>query len=103
MRARLIGHDVRRHAEPYELRKHLGGVSDESDRERPLRPYCLTNPREGLLQSIRLAVAIARCEALVDSGLVDLHTEQGGAVHRGGERLRSAHAAEARREHEAAG
>ena len=52
---------------------------------------------------MRLAIAVARLEALVDARLVDLDAEDRRAVHRRRERLRAAHSAEARGEHEASG
>ncbi len=63
----------------------------------------LADQFERAVERVRLAVAVAGGDALVDARFVHLDAEKRGAVHRGGERLGAAHAAEAGGEHEPAG
>ena len=104
MRARLVGQHVGRHAAPDEFRQHVGRVArpapTDSARRRGRR---LGDPRQRLVERMRLAVEVPRREALVDARFIDLDREQRRAAHRRRQRLRAAHAAQSRREHESTG
>ena len=61
------------------------------------------DPRQRLVEAARAAIAVPARDAFGYPRLIDLDSEERRALHRGGERLRAAHAAEPGAEHEAAG
>ena len=98
VRGCLIGEHVGHDAPPHELRQHLRDVPDESHRERaPPRARVLDQPKRRV-EVVLEPVAVAGLHPPPDAALVHVHTQKRRAVHRGGERLRSAHPAEPARD-----
>jgi hypothetical protein len=98
----LIGDDVGDDAALH----HLGSTSAALPTGRPRGPAWQPAPRASSQEPRRgrgHLVAVARLDTLVDARRVHLHAEDSRAVHRGGQRLRTAHAAESGREHETTG
>ena len=96
----LVGHDVGRHAAADQLRQYVGSIADQPHRAATPLLLRLGQPRQRVIQRGRHAVAVARFDALRDTGGVHVNTKHGGAVHRRGQRLRAAHAAQSRRHHQ---
>src|SRR5258708_1211747 len=102
MRAGLVGQEVGYDATTHDLRKNLGAVANQSDRESGLRSYGIVHPFEGFIQRCGHAIAIAGIDATPDARGIDLDAEKCRTVHGGRERLGSTHAAESAGQHEAA-
>ena len=96
VRRGLVGDDVDRRVAAQQLGKHLGGVAEQPDRQRPLGVARLDGQSEGVVDVGGLGVEVAVLDAAVDAGLVAVHADRHAVVHRHGQRLRAAHAAEAR-------
>ena len=85
------------HAAAQQLRQHLAGVAEQSDRDRALPDLARALEHlERLIEAPRLHVQVARLQPLRDALRPALDREHGGAGHGRGERLRAAHAAQAR-------
>ena len=102
MGAGLVGEHVHLDAALRERLECWRRVHHHTDRLRtPLAPRLL-GKGEPRIQRCGLHVAIPRGQPLVDTRFIHVEGEDHGAVHRGGERLRPTHAAEPRRDNEAA-
>ena len=95
MRGRLIGDDVGHDAAPHELRQHVRRVAFERDRSRDAITTIAIHPRQRIVQVCRALVDVPRRQPPLDAARIDLDDERDAVVHRDGERLRAAHAAEA--------
>ena len=100
MRRRLVGQDVGDEAATRQLRQHLGAVADQADRERPPRALRLVAPAQRLVEGRRRAIEVASVETALDARRIHLHREADPVVHRGGERLRTAHSTEPTGQHD---
>ena len=94
MRARLVGHQVRREPAREQLGQDLGAVADDPDRDRLAGRTGLVHPPQRLVEVVALAVEVARLDPTLDPGRIGLDAEGDATVHRDGERLRAAHPAE---------
>ena len=95
----LVGDEIERTPRARRALADVGGVRAEADGERPACRRGGTNPRECVVQRVRLLVEVPRLEPAVDRALVDLDAEDRGPGHRRGQRLRAAHATEAGCQH----
>ena len=102
MRRGLVGHDIGRDAARQQLGQHLGGVAQQSDRERPACAHSLLDQRHGLFERVGRRVEVAGLDPPLDALPVDLHHQRHAIVHRHGQRLRAAHAAQPGRQQPAA-
>ena len=100
---RLVGDDVGRDAALDQRVHDVGDVGDEADRDRLAPLLRAEHHRERLVEVVGAVLQVALAQAAVDALGVDLDDERGGAGEHAGERLGAAHAAEAGRQHEAAG
>ena len=98
---RLVGHDVEPLPRPGPGRLDLGGVADESDRDRLAGCGCGARPRERLVGRDGQPVDVADVEPASRPCLVDLDRQADTVVHRHRERLCAAHPPEAGRQHDA--
>ncbi len=96
--AGLVGDDVGLPATSEQLGQHVGAVAHESDGDPIARSPRLVCPPHGGVEVVGRSVEIAGLDAPLDARWVDLDTERDAVVHRHGERLGAAHAAEATRE-----
>ena len=78
-----------------QARQHLGGVADERNAERAARLRRLTREPDRVFGVVRDDVAIAEFLAPLRAPRVDLDHDADAAGHLHGQRLRTAHAAEA--------
>jgi len=96
VRRRLVGDEVEVLPTASQLGHDFGRVSEQPDRERPplgrRRPHAL----QRVVERICRLVQVPRLQPSADAPRVDLDAEDRRAGHRRCERLRSAHAAEAR-------
>ena len=100
--ARLVGHHVDLDAAPHDLGHQLGRVAEQADRERRAAPArAASRRRERVVEVGGALVEVAGLEPPLDAAQVDLEAQRAAAVHRDGQRLGAAHAAEPRGEHEA--
>ncbi len=99
----LVGHDVDRGALGEHLREQLGGVAEQADGERPAGVAGLDGQLEGVAQVVGLDVQVAVLDAALDGARVDVDADRDAVVHRDGQRLGTAHAAEAGGEGDGAG
>ncbi len=102
VRARLVGHAVRRDAARDEFREHVGRVAEQADRHRLAGALGFLDHAERLVERRRLLVDVARLQAEVDARLVAFDRDHRETGHRRGQRLRAAHAAQAARQDPAA-
>ena len=103
MRGGLVGDRVRPHAAPYEFGKHVRRIAEQSDRDRFSGALRVIDHGKRLIESRGLFVEIARAQPHLDARRLAFDREAGHAGHHRGERLRAAHAAEARRQNPAPG
>ena len=103
VRRGLVGHHVGPHAAPHQLGKDLGRVAEQADRQRLLLPARLLDHGQRLVERLGLRVEIARLQPHLDAARLALDRQHRGARHHGRQRLRAAHAAEARGENPLAG
>ena len=96
MRGGLVRHDVGSEARGGDAGKHVGGVAEKRDRQRLLRAARLDGARDRLVEIGEHLVAVAGFEAPLDSAGIDFDSEADAAVHRDRQRLRAAHASQAR-------
>ena len=90
-------------APPGHLGEDVGGVSEQADRDAAAGGGVAADARERIVEIVRHLVQVARLDPALDPVRVDLDVQAGGARERGGQWLRAAHPAQARREHGAAG
>ena len=98
MRGRLLGHEIRDDAPLHEHGVDIRGVRAEGDADRAVLLLRSLEARERGVEIVGALVDVARVEALLDARGIDLDGEARHPRHRRGERLRAAHAAEARGE-----
>ena len=98
MRGRLIGHRIGTHPAPQQLRHDLRRVSEHRHRHRDLRALRFVDDGEGFVERVSAPIEVTRLQALFDPRGIALDGEHRRAGHRRGERLRAAHAAQARGE-----
>ncbi len=103
VRRGLVGDEVGAHAAAHELGKDVGGVAEQADGDRLLLLAGLLDHRQRFVERLGLRVEIAGAQAHLDAARLAFDGEHGGAGHDGGERLRAAHAAEARGQNPFAG
>ena len=103
MRRRLVGDDVdeRTVAPPdpvevplQQLGQHLRGVAEHADRQAAALVAGLEGQLDRVVEVAGLDVEVAGLQAPVDAVLVALDADRDAVVHRDGQRLRAAHAAE---------
>ena len=95
MGAGLVGDDVDLDAAAQQLGQHLGGVADHRDGQRlPARRLAVEREIDGLVEVVGQHVEVAGGHPALGAGRVALDAQHGAAVHRDGQRLRAAHAAE---------
>jgi hypothetical protein len=99
----LVGEEVGDHVAAVQLGDDVGGVPHQAHAERLALRLRLEHQLQSFVQVAGQAVAVAGVHAALDPGLVDLHPQEGAAVHGGGQGLRAAHAAQARGHHQAPG
>ena len=95
VRGGLVGDHVRPHAAPDELRKHIGGIAEQADRDRLAIAAGRLDDGERLVERIGAPVEIAGLQAHLDAARLTFHREHRGAREGRGKRLGAAHAAEA--------
>ena len=102
MRRGLVGHEVGHEAAgartPHQFGQHLGRIAEQADRDRFLACAVLLDERERVVEVARLLVEVARAQAEVEARLLAFDVQRHGTGERGGQRLRTAHAAEAGRQ-----
>ena len=98
VRSRLIGDEVEGLSAPRELRHDFRGISEQADRQRPTLLGRSPNASERVVDGVDGFVEVARVQAALNPRGIDLDAEHRGSGHRPGKRLRSAHAAEPRRQ-----
>ena len=103
VRGGLVGDDVDRRVLLEQRREHLGGVAQHPDGQGLPRVAGLHRELDGVLERVGLHVEVAVLDATGDPRLVDVDADRDAVVHRHGERLRPAHAAEAGGERDGAG
>ena len=103
MRGGLVGDDVDRRVLLEQRGEHLGRVAEHADRQRLARVARLDGERHGVLERVGLHVEVAVLDAALDPALVDVDADRDAVVHRHGERLGAAHAAEAGGQRDGAG
>ena len=92
----MVGDDVDRGIAAQQLGQHLRGVAEQPDRQRPLGVAGLTGQRKRVVDVGGLGVEVTVVDAAVDAGDVAVHADRHALVHRYGQRLRTADAAETR-------
>ena len=102
VRRGLVGHHIGADAAPHQLGQHLGDVAHQAHRERPALPLRVLHQSERAVEVGLQPVAVAGVHPPADPGLVHVHAQAGGAVHRGGQRLGAAHPAEPAGHHQPA-
>ncbi len=98
VRGGLVGHEVHARATAHDLREDLGGVAEQADAARDALRLVLLGAAQRLVQIGDHLVEVAGVEPPLDARRVHLHREADALVHRDGERLRAAHAAQAARQ-----
>ena len=94
VRRRLVGDDVDRRAAVEQFGEHLGGVAQQADRQRPLGISCFDGELQRLVDGVGAGVEVALFDAALDAAGIAVHTDGDALVHRDGQRLRAAHAAQ---------
>ena len=95
VRGRLVGDEVEGLSAPRELRHDFRRIPEEADRQSAALRRRSPHPRQRLVKRSRRLVQVARLETPLDARRIDLDAEASRTGHRGGERLRAAHAAQA--------
>ena len=103
VRRGLVGDDVGPHAAAHQFGKDIGGVAEQADRDRLPVAAGFFDDRQRLVEIVRLHVEIAGAQAHLDAARLAFDREARSAGHRGGERLRAAHAAKTGGQDPAAG
>ena len=97
---RLVGDDIDLNASPDQLRQHLGGVAREADRQAATVPTGSVKPSQSVVEVGGPLVQVAGLDPPLDPVQVDLDAQRRATQHRDRQRLRAAHAAEPRRNHQ---
>ena len=92
----LVGDEMWFHLAPGKLGQDLRRIAEQPDRSRFSRGAGLTDERERLVDVLRLHVQITRLQAHLDARRLALDRQQRRARHRRRQRLRAAHAPQAR-------
>ena len=103
MGAGLVGDHVRAHAAPHQLGQYLGGIAAQRHRHGATRLGITRDAGQRVVHVGGLFVDITGAQAEVDAGLLAFDRQRAGAGQRRRQRLRAAHAAQARGQHPAAG
>ena len=103
MRAGLVGKQIGDNAAAREFRDDVRAIAHQSHRHGMLLAHRILENADRFIQRIDADVAVACADAALDALRVNFDAEEGGAVQRGGQRLRSTHAAHAARHHQFAG
>ncbi len=103
VRARLVGEHVHRDVQADELLQGGRRIHHHAHRVRAPLTACRLGQGQAFLEGAGLGIAISGRQALVDARLVHVEREHGCSLHRRGQRLRAAHAAEPRGHDEPAG
>ena len=90
----LVGDDVDGGVALEQGREHVGGVAEQADGLRFALVLRGCRAADGVVDVVRLLVEVAVLDPPGDPGLVALHADDHAAVHRDGQRLRTAHAAQ---------
>ena len=99
VRGRLVGEEIGNHPAPHQLGQRLGRVHDHSDGDCFAPIPRLAGPAQRRVQRRRLLVEVALREPAAQALGIHLEPEEHRAGHRGRQRLRAAHAAEAGADH----
>ena len=99
---RLIGDDVGGEPAPHERRQHLRTIAHDCHREWLASPLRARAPVQRLVQRRRRAIEIPRLEPALDPCGIHFDRQTDPFIHRRGEWLRAAHAAQPAREDDAA-
>jgi predicted transcriptional regulator len=78
----------------HELGQHLGGVAEQTDRERPALACRALQSRQCIVEVGRPLVEVAALDAALDPLQVGLDAQCRASAHRDRQRLRATHAAE---------
>ena len=98
VRRRLVGDQVEVLAAPRQLGEHDGCVAEQTDAQRLAGRRCGAHTRERVVEVVRLLVQVPRLQTALDPGRIDLDAQDRGAGKRRRQRLRPAHASQARRQ-----
>ena len=96
MRRRLVRQRVGPDAAPQQFGQHLGRVAEQSDRQRLAISDRSFDQVQCLVQRVGAAIQVTGLEPLPDTVRLAFHGQHRGARHRRRQRLRAAHAAQAR-------
>ncbi|MND28034.1 hypothetical protein D3C80_185100 [compost metagenome] len=102
MGAGLVGDHVRAHAAFYHFRHDVCGVAAQRDRDGAAFGGIFLDAGQGIIQRRRLLVNVAGTQAEIDTALLALNVQRAGARQGRGQRLRTAHSAQAGGEYPAA-
>lgn len=91
----LVGHDVDRRAVGEQARQQVGGVAEQADGQRAPGVTRRSGELEGVLQTLGAHIQVAMLDAPFYGTRVAVDADGDAAVHGDGERLGSAHAAQA--------
>ena len=94
MRRGLVGDDVDGGIACEQGREHVGGVAEQADGLWVALVFRGCRAADGVVDVVRLLVEVAVLDPPGDPGLVALDADDHAAVHRDGQRLRAAHAAQ---------
>ena len=103
MRRGLIGQRIRLDSPLEQRTEYIGNVAEQRHRQRFAAPLRCLEHAQRLVQGARLRIDVAGLEAFGDAAWTALDGQQIGAGHGRGQRLRAAHAAQARGENPFAG
>ena len=95
MRRSLVGHHIEALTPTHQFGFDLCRVTDQSDQFRPTIGGGLPRPAQALVDGVRQPVDITDLLPASGARLVDLDDERHAFVHRNGQRLRTAHPAQA--------
>ena len=99
----LVGDDVDRGVAFEQGREHIGGVAEQADGLWFALVFRRDGPADGVIDVFCLLIEVAVLDPAGDPGLVAVHADDHAAVHRDGQRLRAAHAAQPRGQRDRAG
>ena len=98
VRAGLVGEQIGDDAAAREFGNHVRAIADEADRSGFALAHGIFQDAQRFVEIVDHHIAIAGLDAALDAFRINVDAEKCGAIQRGGERLRAAHAA-----HSAAG